>query len=90
MSLPFESWGAGKTMRVEFCGFSEERHNIAADDFIRKDAAVFGNPESGAGAPEAITGDTSPHAGLVFARECAQVSNPCSHMRTSGGLRGSR
>ena len=29
----------------------------------------------GAGAPEAITGDTSPHAGLAFARDGARVVN---------------
>ena len=45
-------------------------------------------PKSGASAPEAITGDTSPHAGLAFARECAQLSNACSHTRTPDGRMG--
>jgi hypothetical protein len=36
---------------------------------------ILDRSKDGATAPEAITGDTSPHVGLVFARECAQVLN---------------
>ena len=90
----------------EFCESWPNPHNIAPGDpsslklvgggslqFCGARVYVTGFnscPKSGADAPEAITGDTSPHAGLAFARECAQLWNMCSHTRTSGGATGYR
>jgi len=60
-------------------GFEHDAvHRLMAEVFQSRDSELIGFAtlvSDGAGAPEAITGDTSPHAGLAFARDGARVVN---------------